>query len=164
MKSQITPQNDPTIIEVRVTRDMIHWALRQTSTQCAAALAIRDADPDGEYVFPHVDQEKISFTDRRTEQRYTWTDVPKKLASWIDQFDRDPSKCRPFSFTLDTNQAEVKPVRHLTLKQKIEQAKQKREKVVRDTQRKIPVALQEIKHTSKRELRNVEVPEGAGEM
>lgn len=157
-------QNRPRTIQVNVTRDMIHWAVTQTSTQCAIALAIRDADPDGNFMRPHVDQDRISFTDTYTQQRVTFRDVPKKLQNWIDQFDRDPSKCRPFSFTLDLDAAETRPMQHLTPLESVKAYQRNQEVKVR-RQKKIPVSQSHsIRNTSKRELRDVEVPEGAGKI
>lgn len=94
---------------VRVTRHLIDWALQQTSTQCGIALALKDADEN--FTHPVVTQERISITDQRDGQRYTFT-TPAKLAKFIDQFDRDPSQCKPVSFTIDLDAADdVRPIK-----------------------------------------------------
>lgn len=152
----------PSTIDVNVTRDMIHWALTQKSTQCAIALAIRDANEN--FVFPNVTQEAISVSDRSTGMRYTWTDVPEKIQRWIDQFDRDPSKVKPFTLTLDLDGAEAKPMQHLSVQKAVELTKRRLEKKVNTrNQKRIPASNRGgIRFTSKRELRDVEVPPDAG--
>lgn len=154
------------LVEVHVTRDMIHWAMQQTSTQCAIALAVRDADPDGDWVMPDVRQGRIAVSDRRTGQRLVWTDVPKKIQTWIDQFDRDPSKVKPFTFTLDVTAAETRPMARLSVHDAVELAKKRAGlKVETRNQKKIPASSRGgIRHTSKRELRDVVVPENAGDI
>lgn len=180
----------PDKIRVTVTRNMIHWAVTQSSTQCAVALALRDADPDGLFERPFVSQDRIAFTDRYTDLRYSWFAdwIPEKLKSWLDQFDRDPSKCRPFSFTVDTTVAKVEQLKRrkspedVVRQQKynrsfeakypdrksgetVAQVEERRQaaQVEERRQAKIPVAQREgIRHTSKRELRNVLVPADAG--
>lgn len=173
----------PAKVRVQVTRNMIHWAVTQRSTQCAVALAIRDADPDGLFERPWVTQDRIAFTDRYTDQRYEWDadQIPDKIKTWIDQFDRDPGKCRPFSFTLEIASARVTRLVHKTrAEQSIHQRthnrnfeakhpsrrqyeEEKAAAVVERRQAKIPAAQRDgIVHTSKRELRPVVVPDDAG--
>lgn len=91
-----------TKIRVQITRKLIDWALQQTSTQCAIALALKDAG-NGDIVRPIVTQKTIAFTDARSGLRYTYF-TPDKIATWIDTFDRDPSSVKPLVFTLDTSQ------------------------------------------------------------
>lgn len=170
----------PEKIRVTVTRNMIHWAVTESSTQCAIALALRDADPDGLFERPFVAQHRIAFTDRYTDHRYEWDEdqIPEKLKSWIDQFDRDPSRCRPFTFTLDVSTARQVPVVHKTKPEQVtrqrehnrkfeEKYPERRSETVavleERRQQKIPVAQRVgIVHTSKRERRNVVVPDDAG--
>lgn len=180
------PRKLPDKIRVTVTRSMIHWAVTESSTQCAIALALRDADPDGLFERPFVTQHCMAFTDRYTDQRYKWDadQIPEKLKSWIDQFDRDPTKCRPFSFTLETSKARVVPVIHRTKPEQVTRQREHNRKFeekyperrgetvaqmekkrweTETKQQKIPVAQREgIVHTSKRQIRNVLVPDDAG--
>lgn len=97
-------------VTVRVTRKLLDWAIQQTSTQCAVALGLKDADED--IIRPKVTQDAIAFTDYRTDARYTF-DVPEHIAKKIDAFDRDPSSVKPFTFTLDLDEArEIRPSVH----------------------------------------------------
>lgn len=116
--------SDQEKVTIRVTRTLLDWALQQTSTQCAIALAIKDADDD--FQRPKVTQQTISFADARTGVRYTFP-TPARLAKLIDDFDRDPTVVRPTSFTLDLNDAEVKPIRHATVRQLVKASKKRRE-------------------------------------
>lgn len=155
----------PATVDVNVTRDMIHYAVTQTSTLCAIALALRDADPDGNFERPWVTQEHIAVTDRRTQERYQWDaeQIPDKIKTWIDQFDRDPQKVRPFAFQLDLSKAKVVPKQHTSALQAVAKDKKNQEAKVRNTQKRIPAGNRGgIRHTTKRELRDVEVPPGAG--
>lgn len=92
-----------TITTVRVDRRLIAWALQQTSTQCAIALALKDANDN--FVRPVVTQEAIHVTDARSGIRYHFK-TPKKIAEWIDQFDRSPETTKPLTFTVDLTEAE----------------------------------------------------------
>lgn len=150
----------PSTVDVTVTRDMIDVALTQRSTLCAIALALRDADPDGDFERPWVDQNRIAFTNRRTDERYEFDadQIPEEIKTWIDQFDRNPNKVKPVTFQLDLSQARVVPRQHTGAMAAIKK-EQDRTKV-RNTQKRIPAAQRgEIRHTSKRELRDVEIPE-----
>lgn len=156
----------PKVVDVNVTRDMIHYAVTQTSTLCAIALAMRDADVDGNFERPWVSQDRIAITDRYTDQRYEWEadQIPEEIKTWIDQFDRDPGKVRPFTFQLDLSQAKVVPRQHTTALQAVAKNRSnQQQEAKRLTQQRIPAAQRkEIKHTTKRELRDVEVPANAG--
>lgn len=110
-------------VTIRVTRNLLDWALQQTSTQCAIALAIKDADDD--FQRPKVTQQSMSFADARTGVRYTFP-TPARLAKLIDDFDRDPSSVKPTSFTLDLDDAEVKPIKRATITQLVEASKKRR--------------------------------------
>lgn len=83
---------------VRVTTKLIHWALTQSSTQCAIAQALRDANDEWER--PWVNQKSIGFTDRDTHVRYSFA-TPAPIAEWISKFDADPSSVKPLTFKLD---------------------------------------------------------------
>lgn len=147
-------------VDVNVTRDMIDVALTQRSTLCAIALALRDADINGNYERPWVTQDRIAVTDRSTDQRYEWDadQIPETIKTWIDQFDRNPNKVRPFTFKLDLSTARVVRRQHTSAMAAIKK-EQDRSKV-RNTQKKIPAAQRGgIKHTTKRELRPVDLPE-----
>lgn len=147
----------PRVVDVNVSRDMIHYAVTQTSTLCAIALALRDADIDGNFERPWVTQNRIAITDRRTQERYEWDadQIPDKIKTWIDQFDRDPGKVKPFSFQLDLSTARVVPRQHTGALAAIKKDESNRQQKVRNTQKRIPAELAEIRHTTKRELRDV---------
>jgi hypothetical protein len=139
--------------KIQVTSQMVNYALQQTSTLCAVALALRDANDD--WILPRVTQNDIRYTDRRTGQRVT-IPTPKKVAAWIDKFDRQREAVSPFSFDLDLAQATVRPIKHLQPSEVIAQAKRDKERrKVRTTQKKVPSGT--FKNTNKRELRPVEV-------
>lgn len=112
-------------VTIRVTRNLLDWALQQTSTQCAIALAIKDADDD--FQRPKVTQETISFADARTGVRYTFP-TPARLAKLIDDFDRDPSTVRPTSFVLDLDEAETRPIKRASITQLVAASKKRRDK------------------------------------
>lgn len=139
-------------VHVDVTRNMVHYALQQTSTLCAVALALRDADDD--FVLPRVTQEEIRWTNRRTGERVS-VPTPPEVSVWIDQFDRRREAVKPFGFDLDLSQATVRPVVRQQPSEMIRQAELRRDRTIR-RQRKIPVGSRP-KNTSKRELRPVEV-------
>lgn len=139
-------------VHVDVTRNMVHYALQQTSTLCAVALAIRDASDD--YVYPRVTQQDIRWTDRRTGQRVI-VPTPPEVATWIDKFDRQKEAVSPFGFDLDLSEAKTRPIQRLQPSQQIKQSETNR-KTRERRQKRIPVAVAP-KNTSKRELRPVEV-------
>lgn len=97
-------------VEVHVTRQMIDYALEQTSTRCAVSLALKDADDA--YILPMVDQDYIRVTNRSSGERLTFT-TPARIAKFIDEWDRGIKLMKPFSFTLDTDEADVRPIRHM---------------------------------------------------
>lgn len=97
-------------VKVQVTRLMVNYALQQTSTLCAVALALRDANEDGDWILPRVTQDTIRVTDRRTGERLTWK-TPKKVAAYIDKFDREREAVGPMSFVLGEPD-EVRPIKH----------------------------------------------------
>lgn len=106
-------------VKVQVTRNMVDYALQQTSTLCAVALALRDANEDGDWILPHVDQDTIRVTDRRTQQRYIWK-TPKKVANYIDKFDRQREAVGPMAFVL----GEPDEIRSMTRRQPSEMIQQ----------------------------------------
>lgn len=109
-------------VRVGVTRKLIAWALTQSSTQCAVAQALKDASDD--FVFPHVNQNTIRVTNARTRQRFTFK-TPKKLAEWIDEFDNDPTLCKPVSFTLDFDAPDsVRPIKHNNVETAIKKSRE----------------------------------------
>lgn len=155
-----TRKPTPVTVQVNVTRNMVDYALQQTSTMCAVALALRDANDD--WVLPRVTQDDIRFTDRRTNERVI-IKTPQKVSSFIDKFDRQREAVRPFTFELDLTQAERRPVRKLQPSQILKQAgyDATREgpyahhsKTSPRRQARIPVAIAPT-NTSKRELRPV---------
>ena len=87
-----------TLYTVRVTKKLIHWALTQSSTQCAIAQAVRDANDEWER--PWVNQKSIGFSDHATGTRYNFP-TPQILADWISQFDADPTQVKPITFEID---------------------------------------------------------------
>ena len=139
-------------VHVDVTSNMVHYALQQTSTLCAVALAIKDASDD--YILPRVTQKDIRYTDRRTGHRVT-VPTPPEVATWIDKFDRQREQVAPFGFDLDLSQATMRPIIKLQPSQLIRNAANHK-KTAERRQKKIPVAIRP-KNTSKRELRPVEV-------
>lgn len=140
--------------KIQVTRTMVDYALQQTSTLCAVALALRDANDD--WVLPLVTQDEIRYTDRRTQERVILS-TPPKVAEWIDRFDKKRELVKPFSFELDTTNAVRRPIVRKQPSEMIRQAvlRKDKDKVIR-RQRKIPVGSRP-KNTSKRELRPAEV-------
>jgi hypothetical protein len=114
-------------VTVRVTKQMIDWALRQSTSQCAIALALRDADDY--FSHPSVNQKEIRVTDHRTGQRYVFK-TPPALARWVDKFDRgEPVK--PVTFALDLSQADaVREVHRTSVRALVNQARRDRERKV----------------------------------
>ncbi len=84
-------------MEVRVTQDLVRAAIRQNDTRCGIALALRELSDD--IYMPRVNQNTISFSDRRTGQRYTYA-TPAKAAKWIDSFDGSGPIPKPLTFEL----------------------------------------------------------------
>lgn len=114
------------LLKVHVTKPLINWALQQTSTACAIALALKNVDD--EICYARVDQDTIRFTDRRTNTRYVFK-TPPRLAAWIDSFDRDREGVRPINFTLDLGEPlTARPVRRLQPSQLAHQAEAGRER------------------------------------
>jgi hypothetical protein len=139
-------------MKIQVTRNMVDYALQQTSTLCAVALALRDANDD--WILPRVTQEDIRVTDRRTGKRIT-IPTPPKVAAWIDKFDRQREAVGAFSFDLDLTQATTRPMQHITPSGAIKQAERNARAKVRNTQKRTPANY--FKNTNKRELRPAEV-------
>lgn len=128
-------------IKVNVSRTHIDHALKQTSTQCAAAIALREADED--LSRPRVDQQTIRFTVDDT--RYTFK-TPEHVATFIDEFDAGTQRARPFTFTLDLDKAvKAEPVRRLQPSQLLKQA-------IKDRERRAK-GLPSHVYNSRRELR-----------
>lgn len=103
-------------VRVNVTRKMIDFALQQTSTNCAIALALKDSEVNGNddaIMLPHVDQKTIRFTDRVNGVRYT-IPTPERIAKFIDDWDHARELARPFQFTIDLDDPAVivKPMKH----------------------------------------------------
>jgi len=145
---------------VQVTRNMVNYALQQTSTMCAVALALRDANDD--WVLPRVTQDDIRFTDRRTGERVI-VKTPPKVSAFIDKFDRQRETVRPFNFEIDLSQAERRPVKRRQPSEILKQAlyDQGRNEPYSHhaassprRQARIPAAVAPT-NTSKRELRPV---------
>lgn len=114
-------------VTVRVTRDILHWALTQSSTNCAVALALKEADD--RFTHPKVTQETIAFTDAHEDVRYT-IPTPKRIADYITAFDHDPQGVKPLTFTIDLDEpdVQVRPSHHATVPQKIKEAKRLKER------------------------------------
>lgn len=129
-------------MKVHVTRDLVGYALQQSNTNCAIALALKNADQN--IIFPKVTQTKISYTDRSTGQRYTF-DTPEKLAKWIDRFDRGESPA-PINFEVNPELAtKVRPIRRLQPSSLAHEAKQRKEqKVVRPSVPRSERPLREV--------------------
>lgn len=116
-------------IPVRVTRKLINYALTENKTQCAIAQALRDASDT--FMHPYVDQKHIKVTDRVTGKRYTFN-TPQKLANWVTQFDRDPTKTNPISFSLDLTQADsVRDIKRNSVEQSIKKSQAAKNKKVK---------------------------------
>jgi hypothetical protein len=146
------PRQRKQVLAVTVTRNMVDYALQQTSTLCAVALALKDANDD--IILPRVTQKDIRYTDRRTGQRVT-VPTPPEVSAFIDRFDRRRELVKPFAFDLDLSEAKTRPIKHAQPSQLIRQAELNRQTRER-RQAKIPVAIRP-KNTSKRELRPVEI-------
>lgn len=132
-------------MKVAVTSQLVQYALQQTNSRCAIALAIKDASDD--FVLPRVDQKTIRVTDRRTGKRYIFN-TPEKIAKWIDNFDRNRELVEPIRFDLNLEDAdEVKPMRHMDVHTAIAQTQ--RDHARRDGVRKANPGVA----SSKRELR-----------
>ncbi len=129
-------------ISVNVRREHIDHALKQTSTQCAAAIALREAD---EYVSrPRVDQKTIRFTVDDT--RYTF-ETPERIANFIDDFDNGREAAHPFRFTLDLDKAvKAVPIKRSQPSVLLKQAIRDRERRARG----LPTQV----YNSRRELRS----------
>lgn len=132
-------------ITVRVTRDHIGHAIRQTSTQCAVAIALKDA---GDFYRPVVTQEKIKFTDMTTGLRYEF-DTPPKIAELIERFDAlGPQTAKPASFTIDLDEAtKVTPIKRRQPSELLEQAKKDRERRARGATSNVYRSFREIRTT-----------------
>ena len=132
-------------VTVRVTRNILHWALTQSSTQCAVARALKDADERISY--PRVDQKKIAFTDMETGTRYSFK-TPEPIATFIDSFDRDPGHTKPITFMLDLSKAEkVRPVKRTPIEQAIAQAERQRNRRVRVARAGGPTSFRPLRLT-----------------
>ncbi len=99
---------EPETTTVQVTRLMVDYALQQTSTMCGVALALREANPDWE--LPRVTQKDIRVTDRRTGKRLIWK-TPRRVATWIDKFDRRREAVGPMAFVLGEPD-QTRPIKH----------------------------------------------------
>lgn len=132
-------------VTVRVTRNILHWALTQSSTQCAVARAIKDADDRLSY--PRVTQSKIAFTDMETGTRYSFK-TPPAIATFIDSFDSDPEHTKPVTFMLDLDKAEqVRPVKRTPIEQAIAQAERQRNRRVRVARAGGPTSFRPLRLT-----------------
>ena len=101
-------------ITVHITEDDIAFGQQRNNARCAAVLAIKAADPEIERVI--VTRDKITFSHRGDEQRYTLP-APRRLARFVDKFDTDdgPAQVAPMTFIVDPAQAvKVKPMQHAT--------------------------------------------------
>lgn len=139
---------------INVTRNMVDYALQQTSTMCAVALALRDANDD--WVLPRVTQEDIRFTDRRTHERVI-IPTPAKVAEFIDKFDRQREAVAPFNFDIDLSTAERRPMKRLQPTQLIKQAERDRQRKDSQGRRQKRTPAGSFNNTSKRELRPPEI-------
>lgn len=136
-------------VRVSVSRKMIDFALQQTSTNCAIALALKDSEVNGNddaVMLPHVDQKTIRFTDRVNGVRYT-IPTPERIAKFIDDWDHARELARPFQFTIDLDDPAViaKPMRHASQEKLIAMAERVRGMRVRNASKGV--------HRSERPLR-----------
>lgn len=136
-------------VRVNVSRKMIDFALQQTSTNCAIALALKDSELNGNedaVMLPHVDQKTIRFTDRVNGVRYT-IPTPERIAKFIDDWDHSRALARPFQFTIDLDDPAViaKPMRHASQEKLIAMAERVRGMRVRNASKGV--------HRSERPLR-----------
>ena len=106
-------------ITIQVTRNHINEGIQRTSTQCAFAQAVKDADED--FAFPRITTEKIAFSNMRTGERFT-VETPEKVAEFIRTWDKDPREAKPFRITLDLDEAVVRPIRHQPASERIKAA------------------------------------------
>lgn len=113
---------------VRVNSKNIQWALTQSSSHCAIAQALIDLDDS--ITYPRVTQEEIRFTDRQTGERKVYK-TPKRVAKWIDEWDRNPEGVSPMSFDLDLSNPDIaRPVRRAQPSERVAESLRKKRKPV----------------------------------
>lgn len=83
----------PRAFSVNVTQDIINEAEVGSSTQCMIAQAIRLKGATS----IHVTSDRVKFNMNGTRYCY---DIPPKAALAVIQFDKNPTRVRPFRFTL----------------------------------------------------------------
>lgn len=86
------------MVKVRVSRDLVDAAIRQSNSRCGISMALKQAGFDR----PFVNQDIIRFSDPSTGQRYTYR-TPAKAAEWITKFDSAQSTRTPITIDLDEN-------------------------------------------------------------
>lgn len=90
-------------IAVRITPELIRDSVKEDSSKCMIAQALR---LEGAHSV-HVTTESASFNLGAT--RYTYP-LPARAAKELIQFDRDKSKVRPFEFRINLDRAYSRPV------------------------------------------------------
>jgi hypothetical protein len=90
---------------VNVTQENIDRAVKNCSSRCAVADAIKDAVPKAVRI--RVDMQTIRWTDPVKQVRYIYL-TPARAQQYIIAFDAG-DKIQPFQFRLDTNSRQVVP-------------------------------------------------------
>lgn len=118
-------------IRVDVTPEHIEHAIQHTSTNCAIAMAIKETNPH--FFKPLVREDRISFTNLETEERYTWKldDMEpaeaQRIRNFIHNWDGERNAVRPTTIELDVSKAEVRPMVRQTPTQLIKLAQRVRD-------------------------------------
>ena len=94
------------MVKVRVSRELVAEAIRQSNSRCGISMALKEAGMDR----PFVNRDIIRFSNPRTGQRYTYQ-TPTKAADWIKKFDSAESTRIPITIDLEeADLIEAKPI------------------------------------------------------
>ncbi len=85
-------------MEIKVTQKHINNGKQGNTKTCAIALALSEEFP-GADVSVSPSEIKVA-KENGFSFSFTWTDIPKKIESFIYRFDKDRKKAKPFSFKL----------------------------------------------------------------
>lgn len=91
-------------VTIQVSQEMIDEADQRHRGDCAIAIAIRVAN--GRLGWASVDRDNIKISDRDDGVRRTWV-TPRAARTFIDTFDLNRNAARPFTFTLDPDDAHI---------------------------------------------------------
>lgn len=82
----------PKTVKIEVTATDIRLGKQQDPRSCAIARAVKRTMGDS----PSVDGTEFDVT---INDRTYYYDMPKKAGTFVDKFDTDKSKVKPFTFT-----------------------------------------------------------------